>query len=139
MQSSPSSDTTTNGIRVQAVARFLPDESDPDSKRYLFAYRIRIVNEGLQEARLLERHWIILDADNRREEVKGEGVVGKQPRIAPTKTFEYTSSCPLKTRWGTMEGSYTFERPDGTRFEVEVGRFFLVPSVPRPAATAPKS
>src|SRR5690348_4902071 len=110
VQSSPSSDTTTNGIRVQAVARFLPDESDPDSKRYLFAYRIRILNEGTQEARLLDRHWIILDADNRREEVKGEGVVGKQPRIAAGKSFEYTSSCPLKTRWGTMEGSYTFER-----------------------------
>ncbi len=139
MQSSPSSDTTTHGIRVHAVARFLPDESDPHSNRYLFAYRIRITNEGTVPARLLDRHWIILDADNRREEVKGEGVVGKKPRIAPGETNEYTSSCSLKTRWGTMEGSYTFELPDGTKFQAEVGRFFLVPGNPRVPSASPQA
>jgi ApaG protein len=139
LQNTPSSDTTTEGIRVQAVARFLPDESDPDSGRYLWAYRIRITNEGRESARLLDRHWIILDADNRRDEVKGEGVVGKKPRIGPGETHEYTSSCPLKTKWGTMEGNYTFERPDGTKFQVEIGRFFLVPANPRAVPAAPRA
>jgi ApaG protein len=122
---------------VQAVAQYLPTESDPGSRRYLFSYRIRIANEGPQRARLRSRHWIILDADNKREDVKGPGVVGEHPDLGPGESFEYTSSCPLKTRWGTMEGSYTFERPDGSTFEAVVGRFFLVPGGPRVAA-APK-
>jgi ApaG protein len=126
----PSSDKTTRGIRVQAAAQYMPDESDPQAGRFLYAYRIRIVNEGTQRARLRSRHWIILDADNRREEVRGAGVVGKQPDLAPGESFEYLSNCPLKTRWGTMEGSYTFERDDGTRFQTKIGRFFLVPSAP---------
>lgn len=138
MQSSPTSDTTTRGIRVLAAAQYMASDSDPESGRYLYTYRIRLVNEGTQRAKLRSRHWIILDADNRREEVKGAGVVGKQPDLAPGESFEYTSSCPLKTRWGTMEGSYTFEREDGSTFEAEIGRFFLVPSAPRVPATSPK-
>lgn len=124
----PNSSTVTQGVRIEAAAQYLPSESDPDQKRYLFVYRIRMVNEGTRSVKLLSRHWIILDAHNQREEVVGEGVVGKQPELGPGESFEYTSYCPLRTRWGTMEGSYTFE-DEGSTFQVEVGRFFLVPSV----------
>lgn len=127
MNRNATSDTVTEGIRVHAVAQYLPDESDPESKRFCFAYRIRISNEGERRARLLMRHWVILDADNDRRDVRGPGVVGAHPDLAAGESHEYTSSCVLPTHWGTMEGSYTFERQDGARFEVAIGRFFLVP------------
>lgn len=122
-----SSDTVTEGIRVQAQAQFVESESDPEHLRWFYAYRIVIRNEGSAPARLRSRHWIILDSDNRREDVRGPGVVGKTPRLAPGEQFEYVSSCPLRTAWGTMEGSYTFERDDGTSFDAAIGRFFLAP------------
>lgn len=131
MSRSPHSDTLTEGIRVQAAAQYMPGESEPEDKRFLYVYKIRIANEGVRRAKLLTRHWIILDADNHREDVRGPGVVGKSPDLAPGEHFEYMSSCPLRTNWGTMEGSYTFEREGGERFEVAIGRFFLVPSAPR--------
>ena len=127
MARSAGSDTTTEGIRVQAQAQFLPGESDAARRHFVWAYRIVITNDGRARARLKSRHWIILDADNRREDVRGGGVVGKTPSLGPGERFEYTSGCPLRTRWGTMEGSYTFEREDGTTFEAAIGRFFLVP------------
>jgi len=128
--SSPSSDTLTEGIRIQAAAQYMADESVPADQRFLYAYRIRITNEGTRRAKLLTRHWIILDANNQREEVRGPGVVGKHPDLAPGESHEYVSSCPLRTKWGTMEGSYTFQREDGTQFQATIGRFFLVPSAP---------
>ena len=129
MEKSPNSEQTTQGMRVEAAAQFVPSESAPGMRRYLYNYRIRFVNEGTENAQLLSRHWIILDAENNREEVIGEGVVGKYPDLAPGETFEYTSYCPLRTEWGTMEGSYTFQRKDGSTFDAEIGRFFLFPSV----------
>jgi ApaG protein len=132
-----SSDTVTEGIRVQAAAQYLDGESEPDQRQYLFAYRIRVRNEGTRRARLKSRHWIIVDADNHREDVRGPGVVGKTPLLAPGESFEYSSGCPLRTPWGTMEGSYTMERDDGTSFEAAVGRFFLVSSALMPAAQNP--
>ncbi len=126
--SSPDSDTLTQGIRVVAAARYASSDSQPAASQYLYEYQVRITNVGRERARLRSRHWIILDANNQRAEVRGEGVVGKQPTLAPGESFEYASSCPLRTRWGTMEGEYTFERDDGSRFQVEIGRFFLVPS-----------
>ncbi len=126
MPSSPDSDTLSEGIRVRASARFVPDQSDPLANQYLFAYRIVISNEGDASAKLLTRKWIILDADNDREDVEGPGVVGEFPDLAPGESFEYVSACPLTTSWGTMEGDYTFERADGSRFKAQVGRFFLV-------------
>ena len=132
-----SSDTVTEGIRVQAAAQYLEGESEPDQRQYLFAYRIRIRNEGTRRARLKSRHWIIVDADNHREDVRGPGVVGKTPLLAPGESFEYSSGCPLRTPWGTMEGSYTMERDDGTSFEAAVGRFFLVSAALMPAAQNP--
>lgn len=128
MSQDPNSDTTTHGIRVRAEAQYLEGESDPDRGRFFFVYRIRIENDSARTVQLLSRRWVILDANNRREEVVGEGVVGKQPILAPGESFEYRSYCPLRTSWGTMEGSYSFADPGGEGFEVTVGRFFLVPA-----------
>ena len=124
----PNSDTLTHGIRIQAAAQYLPQESDPDSNKYFYVYRVRIVNEGTRRARLLSRHWIILDANNHREDVVGEGVVGQHPSLGSGESFEYRSYCPLRTAWGTMEGEYKFARDGGEQFEARIGRFFLVPS-----------
>ena len=93
-------------------------------------YRITITNEGDEPARLLSRHWIIIDAERRREDVRGPGIVGEFPRLEPGDSHSYMSRCPLVTPWGTMEGTYTFERDSGDRFEARIARFFLVPSAP---------
>lgn len=129
MTQTPNSDTVTEGIRVQAAAQYMPQESDPDRSQYVYVYRIRIANEGARRARLLSRHWVIVDGHNNREEVIGEGVVGKQPDLGPGEFFEYKSYCPLPTEWGTMEGTYQFRTEDGHEFEVRIGRFFLAPTV----------
>jgi ApaG protein len=125
---SPNSDTVTDGIRIHASAQFLPDESDPDAPFYLFVYRIVIRNTGHRRAKLLSRHWIIKDSNNERHDVEGPGVVGEFPDLGPGESFQYVSSCPLRTHWGTMEGSYLFEREDGSQFQVKIGRFFLAPN-----------
>ena len=121
----PNSDAITDGIRVQASAQYLPDESDPDVPFYLYVYRIVLKNEGHQRAKLLSRHWIIKDSNNERHDVEGPGVVGEFPDLGPGESFQYVSSCQLRTHWGTMEGSYLFEREDGGQFQVQIGRFFL--------------
>ncbi len=131
MSQRPNSDTTTEGIRVQAAAQYLPGDSVPERHKFLYGYHIVITNVGTERARLRSRHWVILDADNQRRDVRGPGVVGETPDLAPGESFDYTSSCPLETKWGTMEGSFTFTREDGRSFEVAVGRFFLVPSNPK--------
>lgn len=125
----PNSACVTDGIRIEAAAQYLEHESDPELRRFVYAYRIRITNEGAARARLRSRHWVILDAHHRRKDVEGPGVVGKRPDLAPGDSFEYTSYCPLRTEWGTMEGTYTFERPGGERFEARIARFFLAPGV----------
>src|SRR5690606_15619055 len=114
--------------RVGATAFYLPDESNEHEKRYVFGYRIVIVNEGKTTATLRTRHWKIIDAHGRVEEVKGAGVVGQQPKLAPGEGFKYTSYCPLQTPWGTMEGTYLFERDDRSTFPVKIGRFYLAVS-----------
>ncbi len=119
------SDEVTEGIRVRVGAQFLPEHSDPSEGRYTFVYRVVLRNEGDRWARLCSRHWIILDADNHLEEVRGPGVVGHFPELAPGESFDYVSGCPLSTPWGTMEGSFEMEREDGSRFQARVGRFFL--------------
>jgi ApaG protein len=139
MSNKPHSDTTTEGIRIYAAAEFLPQESLPsefhaadtqDRPSFVFRYKITMTNVGTALARLLSRHWVIVDGEGRREEVRGRGVVGEFPKLAAGDTYSYVSFCPLPTTWGTMEGSYTFERDDGSRFQVSIGRFFLVPSAP---------
>jgi ApaG protein len=119
------SDTTTQGIRVGATAYYLPEESEPDERRWVFGYTIVMVNVGEEPARLLSRHWVIIDAHGRRERVEGPGVVGETPRLEPGQAFKYQSFCPLRTEWGTMEGTYRFHRDDGSEFDAVIGRFYL--------------
>ena len=107
----------------------MAEHSEPEEDRFVFAYTITLVNRGSVSAQLLSRHWVIVDALGRREEVRGDGVVGVQPTLAPGESHEYTSGCPLRTEWGTMEGSYLFRTEAGEEFEVAVGRFFLAPNV----------
>ena len=116
----------TRGIRVAASPMYLPDQSDPHSRRFLFAYRIRITNEGTQSVRLVSRRWVIVNAHGQSDEVEGEGVIGQQPHLAPGESFEYSSYCPLNTPWGTMEGAYAFETDDAEPFEAQIARFYLV-------------
>ena len=119
------SDTTTNGIRVQVKAVYLPDLSSPQQNQYHFAYHITISNVGEETARLVSRHWIITDAEGDVQEVRGEGVVGEQPVLAPGTRFEYTSYCPLKTNVGTMHGTYQMVRSNGEAFEARIAPFTL--------------
>jgi ApaG protein len=119
------SDTTTDGIRVRVATTFLAQESSPRQNRFVFAYRIRISNEGEETAQLISRHWIITDANGAVEEVDGPGVVGNQPVLAPGQSFEYTSYCPLTTNVGTMHGTYTMVRPGGASFEARIAPFTL--------------
>jgi ApaG protein len=128
------SDATTQGIRVGAAAFYLPHESDPDEDRYAFGYTIVISNEGDRPAKLINRHWVIIDAEGERNEVRGPGVVGEQPRLEPGQAFKYQSFCPLKTPWGTMEGSYTMQRDDGETFSATIARFYLRLPAREPAA-----
>lgn len=140
------SDTTTDGIRVHAAAELQPQESLPPEflgsaggSKHVFRYRITMQNVGTVTARLLSRHWIIVDGNGGREEVRGRGVVGKFPQLAPGESYSYSSFCPIETVWGTMEGSFAFEREDGTRFQAKVGRFFLVPGAPALPIESPSS
>lgn len=130
MTSTAHSDTTTQGIRIQAAAQFLPQESEAARGRFVFRYKITMTNQGERPAKLLSRHWIIVDGDGKRDDLRGRGVVGEFPQLGIGESYSYVSFCPLTTPWGTMEGSYTFERDDGTRFQVRIGRFFLVPTAP---------
>jgi ApaG protein len=123
------SDTTTQGIRIRVGAEYQADQSDPDHRRYAYAYRVVIENVGERPAKLVSRHWVIRDARGETREVRGPGVVGQQPELAPGARFEYTSGCPLPTEWGTMEGSYLMQRSDGELFDACIGRFFLAPNV----------
>lgn len=115
----------TQGIRVVVRSKYLPDQSDVRSGRYVFAYTIRISNESAQRVQLVSRHWYILHGTGKREEVRGPGVIGKQPLIAPGAGFEYTSGCVLTTPHGTMQGTYEMVRPDGSTFDAEIPAFPL--------------
>ena len=117
-------------IEVQPVAQFIPDQSDPEENRYLFAYTITIRNVGEVPAQLISRHWIITDAHNEVQEVRGLGVVGHQPLLKPGEAFEYNSGCVLATPIGTMKGTYQMVGEDGTRFDAEIPEFVLaIPQV----------
>lgn len=115
----------TQGIRVVVHAQYLPEQSDVRASRYVFAYSIRISNESDQSVQLRARHWHILHASGKEEEVRGPGVVGKQPVIAPGSGFQYTSGCVLTTPHGTMHGTYEMVRDDGSVFQAEIPSFSL--------------
>ena len=116
---------TTQGIEIQVEPEFIPSESLPSMSQYVFAYRVRLTNQGSAAAKLVARHWLITDGLGRTREVKGPGVVGETPRIEPGQTYEYASFCPLTTPSGKMTGSYSMERDDGSTFEAKIPLFFL--------------
>ncbi len=116
-------------IAVSAVPQYIPDQSDPENERYVFAYTITIENIGSVTAQLISRHWIITDASDQVQEVRGLGVVGHQPLLKPGEKFEYTSGCQLATPVGTMRGSYQMTAEDGKQFEAVIPEFTL--AIPR--------
>src|SRR5262245_16549936 len=125
----------TRGIHVRVDPAPVADPASviPDERKtpeFLFSYRVRITNESERRVKLLSRHWVIVDADGDRRDVKGLGVIGQQPTLDPGETHEYTSFCPLPTAWGTMEGVFTMRVEDGSEqgklFEAAISRFYLV-------------
>lgn len=117
----------TRGVRVEVESEYVPDQSDPQTQFYFFAYHITITNEGTQPVQLLNRHWIITDGDGRIEEVKGPGVIGEQPTLEPGDSFNYSSFCPLPTPMGSMRGTYDMRLPDGEHFDAKIPEFKLEP------------
>ena len=128
MPSSLESDTTTHGIRIQVFPRYLPDHSNIEDKQFVFAYRINIPNNSDRWVKLVNRHWVIINADGGRNEVQGPGVIGIQPELEPGASHEYESLCPIDTDWGTMEGSYEMQDADNNSFDVMIARFYLAMS-----------
>lgn len=116
-------------ISVSVKTAYIPGRSNPDENRYFFSYTVTIRNNGTCEAQLLSRYWIITDSDGNRQEVRGEGVVGKQPVLAPGESFQYTSGTFLATPVGTMRGSYQMLASKGDRFDADIPEFIL--SYPR--------
>lgn len=119
------STAVTEGIRVTVKVSYVPEQSAPRTKRYVFAYTIRITNEGAESAHLKTRHWIIVDGNGKHEEVRGPGVVGQQPFLRPGDSFEYTSGCVLTTPRGEMRGTYQMHRSDGRVFDATIAPFAL--------------
>jgi ApaG protein len=116
-------------IDVRVSSSYISDQSEPEEDRYVFAYTITITNQGSVPAQLVTRHWIITDANNRVQEVRGRGVVGEQPTLEPGESFQYTSGTVIATPIGTMQGSYQMVAGDGARFDADIPSFTL--SVPR--------
>jgi len=115
----------TEGIKIEVTPIFVGVEKFVQN-RFLFEYTIVISNVGDKWAKLLERHWVIIDSEGISSEVRGEGVVGYFPELNPGESFKYKSFCPINTKWGTMEGSFQMIRNNGELFDVEVGRFYLI-------------
>ena len=118
-------EAVTRGIRIRVTPQFLEHESAPDQGRYLWAYTIDIRNEGSQSVQLQSRHWRITDALGRTQDVRGAGVVGQTPVLAPGASFRYTSGCPLPTPSGIMAGSYEMTSAEGEHFQVTIPTFSL--------------
>jgi ApaG protein len=116
-------------IKVAARSQFQPEQSSAQDCRYVFAYTITIENQGSEPVRLIDRHWIITDAEGQVQEVRGQGVVGEQPHLRPGQRFQYTSGTILPTPIGSMHGSYGMVADDGTRFAAEIPAFSLASPV----------
>ncbi|BAU72190.1 Co2+/Mg2+ efflux protein ApaG [Metapseudomonas furukawaii] len=112
-------------VDVSVATRFLPEQSQPEQNRFAFAYTVTITNNGERPAKLLSRHWVITDGDGHVQEVRGAGVVGQQPLIAPGASHTYTSGTVMATRVGTMQGSYQMVADDGKRFDAPIAPFRL--------------
>ncbi len=120
------SEAITAGIRVRVEAEYSEAQSRPQSNQWFFLYTITITNESERAVQLLTRHWIITDATQNVEEVRGPGVVGEQPVLRPGESFEYTSGCPLPTPFGAMEGSYQMVGEEDDPFDIAIERFLLM-------------
>lgn len=117
--------TTTRGIRIVVEPRYLDEPSDPAQSRFVFAYQITVFNESQETVQLLSRHWVITNGEGKVEEVRGPGVVGQQPVLAPGEAFRYTSGCPLDTPVGTMHGSFQMRTATGIEFDAQIAPFRL--------------
>jgi len=121
----PASEAVTNNVRVEVRSSFAPEHSQPVQGVWSFYYTIRITNEGHETVQLISRHWVITDQAGHVEEVKGPGVVGVQPVLAPGESFEYTSGCRLNTPNGVMRGTYHMKSDFDDKFDVEIAPFAL--------------
>ncbi|HTW64874.1 MAG TPA: Co2+/Mg2+ efflux protein ApaG [Bryobacteraceae bacterium] len=121
----PLSQAVTQNISVEVLSQYSAENSHPQQGDWVFEYTVRITNKGSEPVQLISRHWIITDAAQETREVKGPGVVGEQPVLAPGESFEYSSRCPLKTPLGMMRGTYQMIRSDGELFDIEIAPFAL--------------
>lgn len=112
-------------IKVEATAEFVAAQSNPDENRYVFAYHITITNVGSVTAQLISRHWVITDGNGKNQDVRGLGVIGEQPSLAPGQQYSYSSGSVIETPVGTMHGSYQMKAEDGHRFDAEIPEFML--------------
>lgn len=119
------SEAVTENIRVEVLSRHAPENSRPAQGEWVFEYTVRITNQSDEPVQLISRHWIITDALDHIHEVKGPGVVGEQPVLAPGESFQYSSWCPLKTPTGRMQGSYQMVRAGAAQFDIEIAPFGL--------------
>jgi ApaG protein len=119
------SEAVTRGVRVGVESVYSPEQSNPPQNKWFFLYTVTISNGGAETVQLLTRHWLITDGTGHIEEVRGPGVVGKQPILKPGESFEYTSGCPLNTAFGVMEGTYQMVTENGERFDAVIAPFTL--------------
>ncbi len=119
------SETVTRSVRVRVQCEYAPERSAPAARHWFFLYTITVANEGDQIVQLMTRHWVITDGNSDVREVRGPGVVGKQPVLPPGESFTYTSGCALTTPFGTMEGTYQMVATDGESFDVLIAPFAL--------------
>ncbi|MCP4078157.1 MAG: Co2+/Mg2+ efflux protein ApaG [Gammaproteobacteria bacterium] len=118
-----------NNVQIDVVTQYIEDQSKPDQDYYVFSYTITILNRGDEPVKLINRHWVITDSNQKIQEVRGEGVVGEQPYLKPGEQFAYTSGSVLETSVGTMQGSYEMRTDDGSMFDAPINEFVL--STPR--------
>ena len=119
------SEAVTNNVRVEVESQYAPERSQPVQHDWFFYYTVRITNEGDETVKLISRHWIATDSTGHTQEVRGKGVVGEQPELAPGEAFQYTSGWPLKTSAGVLRGTYQMVADDGTEFDIEIAPFAL--------------
>ena len=120
-----SSEAVTHGIRVRVESEYAPTRSNPAKNEWFFLYTVTISNERNDTVQLVTRHWIVTDGTGHVEQIKGPGVVGQQPTLAPGESFEYTSGCPLGTPFGVMEGTYQMIASSGESFDAKIAPFTL--------------
>ncbi len=127
-------ETMTRGVKVRVTPTYLPDQSDLARRQFTWAYAVEIENGGVQTVQLISRNWLITDGNGRAQEVKGPGVVGKQPTLKPGDVFRYESGCRLDTPGGTMSGAYQMVTQGGAGFDAAIPDFPLPPAETRPGS-----